>query len=88
MLRASGRELMRLRQGPWYRIEIECGIGGRRTGTYTLRVRPAGEGKFRVFDDLPLSEKFRVMTWIGFSSYGTRGSTYYLDDLKLRCDGL
>ena len=84
---ASGRELMRLETGAWHRIEIECGIGERRTGTYRVSVVPGGEDKALVFDDIPLPADFHVVTWMGFSSYGAPGTTYYLDNLTLRCDG-
>ncbi len=84
-LSASGRELMALPLGEWVHIGISAALGGAAHGRYDLTVTLPHAQEPRRFADLPCSERFTSLQWVGFVSDATSASVFYIDDVALRC---
>ena len=79
---ASGKPLMRLKYGKWYRIEACFELGpGRKRHSYSVSVS-APDGASSRFGGIPLPADWRSFHWIGIHSCGSSGR-YYLDDFKI-----
>jgi len=81
-LESAGRELLTVPHSQWFHIDLTCGIGPERTGTYRL-VLTLPDGDTRTFDDLPLGDGFETMGWMGFASLTKERVVYYVDDFVL-----
>ena len=82
-LSAAGRELMKLPQSKWVRIDIVCGVGEQAKGAYSLKVKAPGQAVKR-FEGLPGHAEFKALTWMGWTAGGTKAAVFYLDDIHLR----
>ena len=70
--------------GKWLHVEIVCPLGRKPDRTYTLAAAVEGRAPVRL-DKLPLlSQRFCLLTWIGFISEATDTAVVYLDNVHLR----
>jgi hypothetical protein len=83
VLRAGGRDLLRLPVGQWVGFEVSAGLGSRSDGAWELVVALPGEQPRRFGPLANGSPEFSVLTWLGFSSMADRRAIFYLDDLAL-----
>lgn len=84
---AQGKELMSLPEGEWVQIKIQCGLGEKANGKWSVEItRANGYGEKMFFDDLPCSKKFTCLRWMGFVSNATETTTFYVDELDVVCD--
>lgn len=81
-LTASGKKLLTVPTGQWFRIEIICILGAKATGTYAVTVTLPGQPP-RQFADLRSQPGFKAMDWIGFVTVGKEATVYYVDNLKM-----
>lgn len=83
-LSVAGKPLAELPQEAWMTFEIECGVGASVSGSWRLRVTPAG-GRTLEFDGLPLGNaQFKDLTWIGWCSMADAPTVFYLDRCVLQ----
>lgn len=84
---ASGKPVAKVPAGQWVRLEIQLDIAppdqpGAVPKSYRLVV--SAGGKHEVFDALPyVDPQFSQFTWFGFSSDGSLGSVFYVDNVRL-----
>ncbi len=82
LLTSSGL-LLDIPYGQWVRYEVTATLGQEATGTWSLKVTPAG-GETKTFRDLPFRSKdFRRADWMGFISNANEPSVFFLDQLSL-----
>jgi hypothetical protein len=81
-LTAPGSEPLPVPVGRWFHVEMSAGQGDQADGTWQLTVALPGEPPKR-FHLKTASPPFRVTTWLGFVSDGSRPAVYYLDNLRL-----
>jgi parallel beta-helix repeat protein len=80
-LLANGKQLMVLPRGRWSHISIECPLGEKAAGTYTLTVTIPDQAA-RTFKNQVCGRRFTRMTWLGFCSMAKDKQVFYLDNLK------
>ena len=69
--------------GKWVHIEIECALGRKAPGTYTLTVGIPGE-KAKRLEGLPVGTKgFRSLRWLGYISDAPGAAVFYVDNLSV-----
>jgi hypothetical protein len=86
VLRAEGRDLMAMPEGQWVDFELSCALGTEADGTWRLKVTPP-DGQAREFVRLrTVAPGFRAATWVGFSSTADTETSFYVDDIELRCE--
>lgn len=79
----NGKKIAAIPMEQWTRVEIRCGLGGQRTGTWDLTLVPAG-GAPQKFEELPLASKdFKRLQWFGFISLAEQQAAFHVDDLRL-----
>jgi parallel beta-helix repeat protein len=66
--------------GVWTRIEMTAGLGAKASGTWTLKVTPAG-GQTAILQDLPCDKRWKELHWLGFVSTATSSVSFWIDDL-------
>jgi len=82
-LAVAGQPLVKLPLGQWVRIDIECRLGEKADGTWTLTVTLPGQDAQR-FEGLACrTPLFRRLDWLGFVSNADDAVVAYLDDVKL-----
>ncbi|MBT7163058.1 MAG: right-handed parallel beta-helix repeat-containing protein [Victivallales bacterium] len=82
-LLVKGEELMTIPHNDWVAIDIVCGLGRQRTGTFALTVTPSG-GKLRHWDALPCGyRKFGKVNWIGIISAAKANTRFQIDNFRL-----
>ncbi|MEI7728533.1 MAG: right-handed parallel beta-helix repeat-containing protein [Verrucomicrobiota bacterium] len=81
-LTANGTKITQLPTGQWVKLNIECGIGDKATGTYQLQVTLPGQPPITK-TDLHYQSAFKTITWVGICSFGEVGTTFYVDDFLL-----
>jgi len=75
--------LMDVPTGQWVRYEVSATLGAAATGTWTLKVTPAG-GATKTFSDLRFrSKELRTVDWIGFISNAQEPTAFFLDQLSV-----
>ena len=79
---ANRKRLLILPTNQWVHIEILCGLGKQQNGTYSTTVTLPNQPP-QHFDGLQYQAGFIKLTWLGFSTFGKKGTQYYLDNLKL-----
>jgi len=80
---ASGRKLLDVPVGVWFRVEIRCAIGKAGSGKYDVIVRLPGRTAPLRFADIPCDPAFRHLDWFGFTADGTEAGVFFVDDLSL-----
>ncbi|MDO4583716.1 MAG: right-handed parallel beta-helix repeat-containing protein [Planctomycetia bacterium] len=69
----------------WVSVAIRCENGGKtsdQSRTWTLIITCPGE-KPQIFENLPLSEGFQTVDWMGFISPGKEAVSFWLDNLQV-----
>jgi len=80
---ANGKTLMPVPLGRWLQFEVSANLGANDKGTWTLKVMADGQ-KAQVWNQLPYTNpKFKILTWIGFTSDADAKTIFYLDDFLL-----
>jgi hypothetical protein len=82
-LKVAGKPLAKLPHSQWVRLEITCGLGRQRTGTWDLTVRLPDRRQPLRFTGLPCAPNFEKVDWVGFVAQGTETAVFYLDNLRL-----
>jgi hypothetical protein len=82
-LKSGGKELMKIPQGQWVRVEIRCPLGADANGRHDLLVTLPGEPQPRRFDGLPHTAQFKALNWIGWMAVGAPNAVFYVDNLRL-----
>jgi hypothetical protein len=81
------RKLMDVPIDQWLEFEVKAEVGEGKTGMWSLSVR-FEDGTEKTWADLPVvHEKWQRLTWVGFCSDGVKPTTWYLDDVEIRCEG-
>jgi hypothetical protein len=75
------KKLMDLPPNAWIGVEITTPIG-KPESRWKLRVT-LPDGTKKEFADLRSDPSWKELRWVGFSSHGREGSSFYLDDLAL-----
>ncbi|MCP4644024.1 MAG: hypothetical protein GY851_26515 [bacterium] len=83
LLRANDQDVTTLPHGEWVHIEVACGLGRARTGTYSLTVTVPGKDPIRVDSINVGSDRFRRSDWAGFVADGNVDAVMYLDNLRI-----
>ena len=83
-LYASGRKLLRVPPGTWFRVQIECGLGKTADGTYDMTVHLPGAPSQRFHKLRSVTPAFDQLEWLGFISLANGSSVIYLDELNLQ----
>lgn len=81
-LSSGGRSLMQIPANEWITVTMTSPLG-QTDAKWTLQVK-SPDGSTREFKDLPTEAGWRDASWIGFSSQGNDGTSFYLDDLQLK----
>ena len=82
-LKVGGKVLLELPPDQWLHFEATAGLGTADTGRWSLKVTIPGQAT-REFKDLPDgSAKFKILTWIGFTSDANEKTVFFLDDFAL-----
>lgn len=82
-LLVKGQELMTIPPNRWVAVDIVCGLGSKRTGTFALTVTPSG-GESRHWDALPCGyRKFGKVNWIGIISGAKAETRLQIDNFRL-----
>jgi hypothetical protein len=80
-LSERGRKLMEIPANAWIGVEMRATLG-RSDSRWNLKITlPDGTG--REFKDLPCDSAWKEARWVGFSSMGRDGVSFYLDDLEM-----
>ena len=79
-LTACGRKLATLPPGQWATIEVTCNTGADADGTWQLAITLSGQETQR-FDGLTCSPTFKRLNWLGFMSFATDTTVFYLDNI-------
>ncbi len=66
----------------WARVEMTVALGPDRTGTWSASVTPEG-GETQQFADLPLSDDFAELEWVGFIAEAQADAAFYVDDVSV-----
>lgn len=85
-LQVWNKPLIDLPVGGWMHFEIEAGLGKKSTGTWNLTVTIPGQEPHRFADLKNVSDQWKSLNWLGFSSTATHKTVYYLDDIKISND--
>ncbi len=79
----SGKLLTTVPVDRWVRAVIECALGRRGPGTYSVEITPLG-GEQQLFDDIPYSgDQFEELHWLGFVCNGEEAATCYVDNVRI-----
>ncbi|MBT4818743.1 MAG: right-handed parallel beta-helix repeat-containing protein [Lentisphaerae bacterium] len=79
----KGQELMTVPHGKWMNLDVVCGLGSKRTGTFSLTVTPSGDEPRR-WDALPCGyRKFGKVNWIGIISAAQTDTRFQIDNFRL-----
>jgi hypothetical protein len=79
----GGKKLVEFPPLTWVHFEIRSEVGKESSGSWNLRVTPAG-GPVQVFDGLAPKQRGGVdLRWLGFISSGTAASKAWLDNLEI-----
>lgn len=78
---ARGRKVADVVPNTWVRVEVVSPLGGSENRWQLKLTLP--DGTERGYKDLETDPGWKEARWIGFSSHGQPGSSYYLDDLQL-----
>ena len=82
-LSANGKRLTQLPHGQWLRIDMQCGLGPRATGTYDLTLCVPG-AESQVHRQLPCSSQFKDLACVVVMSLADAPRVFYLDNLEFR----
>jgi hypothetical protein len=81
---AVGKEKLSLPADQWIHFEITADLDAAAGKGWTLRVTVPGQ-PMHEYAGLPMcSPNFKHLTWLGFTSYATYKTTFYLDNLVLK----
>ena len=69
----------------WVHVTITTPLG-QANSRWTLEVT-LPDGKKTVLQDLPCDAAWKEARWVGFSSHGGDGTSYFLDNLRMDCKG-
>jgi hypothetical protein len=75
------RKLIDMPTGSWVKVEITSPIGKADSRWRVAFTLPDGSRK--EFDGLVSDASWKELRWLGFSSHGKDGASYYLDDISL-----
>jgi hypothetical protein len=81
VLSAKGRKLLDIPIDAWMHIEIKSPLG-QTNSTWALAVTMP-DGKSHAFKNLSSDPAWNAARWIGFSSQGANGTSYYIDALLM-----
>jgi parallel beta-helix repeat protein len=82
-LTASGQHLVTVSAGEWIHIDVGFSLGNQDRGVYTVAIAEPN-GNTSVFDRIPyMTDGFQALNWLGFASWGLKGSSSYIDNIKL-----
>ncbi len=80
---ANGNPVLQVPVDQWFHVEIRCGLGKNRTGTYALTITVAGQDP-QTFADLPCGTPlFKKLDWIGLVANGTEPAEMFIDNVEL-----
>lgn len=82
-LKVHGKPLLKLPHSQWIHVEIACGVGPQRTGTWDLTIRLPSQRQPKRFTHLSCDPKFDAVTWVGFIAQGTETAAFYVDNVRL-----
>jgi hypothetical protein len=82
-LKSGGKELVKLPQSQWVRVEVRCPVGPDANGRHDLLVTLPGEAQPRRFEGLAHPAQFNALNWIGWMAVGAPGAVFYVDNLRL-----
>ena len=81
-LQVDDKDVIALPVDQWFHVEISAKVGTDADGKWQLAVTLPNQQPQK-FEFAMQSEKFRNLTWVGFSSMATEKTAYYLDNIKL-----
>jgi hypothetical protein len=85
-LSVGGRALMDVPTGRWFHVQISAKVGTSADGKWSLTITLPNSAP-RVFTDLTVgSPDFKNLTWLGWSSFATDRTVYYLDNIRVKND--
>jgi len=76
---AGGKKLLAVPAGQWVHVEVLCNTGAAADATWQLAVTLPGQAP-QQFSDLPCSAAFKRVNWVGFISFATETSEFYIDN--------
>jgi hypothetical protein len=80
---SAGGQTVEVPLNEWLHLEVSADVTNGGSGKWNLALTPAGQPK-REFKDLPhSSNKFKKLTWIGFTSNANTNTSYYLDNFAV-----
>lgn len=83
VLKAGGRELLKLEPGRWHGFEMRAALGDAANGRWELQVR-LPDGTVQKFGGLPFKNAdLKELEWMVFVSDADAATAFYLDDLKI-----
>jgi len=82
-LKSGGKELVRIPQGQWVRVEVRCPLGPAANGRHDLLVTLPGEAQPRRFEGLAHPDQFNALNWMGWMAIGAPGAVFYVDNVRL-----
>jgi hypothetical protein len=82
VMSAGGKALCTIPADTWATISIQCGLGSKADGTYTLTVTVEGQDPQR-FEGVQCHAAFKRLDWYGFVSNATKTVSTYIDDLSV-----
>ncbi len=79
----NGKKLMHIPNDTWAKISIDCGVGRRADGTYSLTIEIEGQPA-QHFEKVPvINPKFNRLDWFGFVSNSSKAVTTYIDEVQV-----
>lgn len=78
----KGEELMDFPWETWVHLDIVCGLGSKRAGTFSLTVAPSG-GESQNWNALPCGyRKFGKVNWVGIISGAKAATRFQIDNFR------
>ncbi|MBI5834845.1 MAG: right-handed parallel beta-helix repeat-containing protein [Armatimonadetes bacterium] len=81
-LTVQGTKLLEIPRSVWVHYQLDCALGDKADGTYTLTVALPGQPP-KVFAKLHCDDGFRKIAWCGFVSVANGPAVIYLDNLNI-----
>ena len=81
-LSVQGTKLLEIPRGVWVHYQIDCALGDRADGSFSLSVTLPGQQPKR-FAKLHCDDGFRKLAWCGFVSVADGPAAIYLDNLAI-----
>ncbi|MBQ0032185.1 MAG: right-handed parallel beta-helix repeat-containing protein [bacterium] len=81
---AEGKPVCKVPNGVWADVRVAFRLDADSAKRWVCQVTPRGGESAKVVMDQWRDQKFSHLTWVGFMSFGPEGSTWYLDDIRIR----